>query len=89
MPAWLETALQALGGLLGLGVFGWLAKRQVDRIDALVEEMRHKADRSEVTEMSRKLDDHMVRLHKKIDTAIAQQNKINLEVARDRKEDKP
>lgn len=55
MPSWAETALQALGGLMGVGVLGWLAKRQVARLDAqeeriraMAEAMKGKAERDEL-----------------------------------------
>lgn len=93
MPSWVETVIQSVAGLGGLGLVGWLAKRQVDRIDALVEAMKGKAEREEMQAVTErifdKLDEHaresrtsMSKMHEKLDKAIAEQNKINLEVAR-------
>lgn len=100
MPTWAETALQALGGILGVGVIGWLAKRQIARIDAQEERiqamaaaMKGKAERDElkadVARIFDKLDEHaresrksMEKLGAKLDKAIAEQSKINLEVVK-------
>lgn len=79
--------------MVGVGVIGWLAKRQVERIDALVEAMKGKAERDEVREdlgqFREILNEHakesrksMSEMHRKLDKAIATQNKINLDVAR-------